>query len=133
MRTSTTSIAIIAAGACLLAAAPALAQEGSVLTTLENQVVTAARGWETTVMQAARSLFWILAGIEVGVAAIFLAIEAASLDGWFAALVRRILFIGLFAFVLEQGPSFAKAVVDSLYRSAPAADQPRRRTSSTPA
>lgn len=116
MRTSTTSIAIIAAGACLLAAAPALAQEGSVLTTLENQVVTAARGWETTVMQAARSLFWILAGIEVGVAAIFLAIEAASLDGLFAALVRRILFIGLFAFVLEQGPSFAKAVVDSLYQ-----------------
>jgi type IV secretion system protein TrbL len=116
MRVFTTPIAIIAAGACLLAAAPALAQEGSILTTLENQVVTAARGWETTVMQAARSLFWILAGIEVGVAAIFLAIEAASLDGWFAALVRRILFIGLFAFVLEQGPSFAKAVVDSLYQ-----------------
>ncbi len=116
MRVFTTPIAIITAGACLLAAAPALAQEGSVLTTLENQVVTAARGWETTVMQAARSLFWILAGIEVGVAAIFLAIEAASLDGWFAALVRRILFIGLFAFVLEQGPSFAKAVVDSLYQ-----------------
>ena len=116
MRISKTPIAIIAASACLLAAAPALAQEGSVLTTLENQVVTAARGWETTVMQAARSLFWILAGIEVGVAAVFLAIEAASLDGWFAALVRRILFIGLFAFVLEQGPSFAKAVVDSLYQ-----------------
>jgi type IV secretion system protein TrbL len=114
--TTPTSIAIIAASACLLAAVPALAQEGSILTTLENQVVTAARGWETTVMQAARSLFWILAGIEVGVAAIFLAIEAASLDGWFAALVRRILFIGLFAFVLEQGPSFAKAVVDSLYQ-----------------
>jgi type IV secretion system protein TrbL len=116
MRTSTPSITIIAVGTCLLAAVPAFAQEGSVLTTLENQVVTAARGWETTVMQAARSLFWILAGIEVGVAAIFLAIEAASLDGWFAALVRRILFIGLFAFVLEQGPSFAKAVVDSLYQ-----------------
>ncbi len=116
MRVFTTPIAIIAVGACLMAAVPALAQEGSVLTTLENQVVTAARGWETTVMQAARSLFWILAGIEVGVAAIFLAIEAASLDGWFAALVRRILFIGLFAFVLEQGPSFAKAVVDSLYQ-----------------
>jgi len=100
----------------VLSAEVALAQEGSVLTTLENQVVTAARGWQTTVMEAARSLFWILAGIEVGVAAIFLALEAASLDGWFAALVRRILFIGLFAFVLEQGPSFAKAVVDSLFQ-----------------
>ena len=49
----------------LSASAPALAQQGSVLTTLENQVVTAARGWETTVMNAARSLFWILAGIEI--------------------------------------------------------------------
>lgn len=39
------------------ATAPALAQDGSVLNTLENQVVTAAKGWETTIMNAARSLF----------------------------------------------------------------------------
>ena len=54
----------------LLATTPALAQQGSVLTTLENSVVTAAKGWETTVMNAARSLFWILAGIEIGIAAV---------------------------------------------------------------
>lgn len=102
--------------ACLLAAGPAHAQEGSVLTELENQIVTAAKGWETTVMNAARSLFWILAGIEVGIAAVWLAINAASLDAWFAELVRRIMFIGLFVFILDQGPSVAKAVVDSLYQ-----------------
>lgn len=96
--------------------APAFAQDGSVLTTLENSVVTAARGWETTVMNAARSLFWILAAIEIGIAAVWLAINAASLDSWFAELVRRIMFIGLFAFILDQGPTFAKAVVDSLYQ-----------------
>ncbi len=101
---------------CLLAAGPAHAQEGSVLTELENQIVTAAKGWETTVMNAARSLFWILAGIEVGIAAVWLAINAASLDAWFAELVRRIMFIGLFVFILDQGPTFAKAVVDSLYQ-----------------
>ncbi|MEZ5784552.1 MAG: P-type conjugative transfer protein TrbL [Rhizobiaceae bacterium] len=100
----------------LIAAAPALAQQGSVLTTLENQVVTAARGWETTIMNAARSLFWILAGIEISIAAVWLAINAASLDTWFAELVRRIMFIGLFAFILDQGPSLAKAVVDSLFQ-----------------
>ncbi|RUU25040.1 P-type conjugative transfer protein TrbL [Mesorhizobium sp. M6A.T.Ce.TU.016.01.1.1] len=100
----------------LLASAPALAQQGSVLTTLENQVVTAAKGWETTVMDAARSLFWILASIEVGIAAVWLAINAASLDAWFAELVRRVMFIGLFAFILDQGPAFAKAVVDSLFQ-----------------
>lgn len=56
-------------------------------------------------MNAARSLFWILfPGIEVGIAAVWLAINAAALDSWFAELVRRIMFIGLFAFILDQDP-----------------------------
>lgn len=101
---------------CLLLAGPAFAQQGQVLTELENQVSTAAKGWETTIMDAAKSLFWILAGIEIGIAAVWLALQAASLDSWFAELVRRIMFIGFFAFVLNQGPTFARAVVDSLYQ-----------------
>jgi type IV secretion system protein TrbL len=95
---------------------PAIAQEGSVLTALQNEITTAAKGWETTVMDAARSLFWILAGIEIGIAAVWLALQAASLDSWFAELVRRIMFVGFFAFVLAEGPTFAKAVVDSLFQ-----------------
>lgn len=106
----------IAIAILLVATAPVLAQQGSVLTTLENQVVTAARGWETTIMNAARSLFWILAGIEIGIAAVWLAINAASMDAWFAELVRRIMFVGLFAFILDRGPALAKAVVDSLFQ-----------------
>ncbi len=108
-------MAIIAIAALALAE-PALAQEGSVLTNLENQVRSATQGWETTVMNAATSLFWILAGIEFGIAAVWLAIASPSLDTWFAELVRRILFIGFFLFVLQQGPDFAKAVVDSLFQ-----------------
>ncbi len=108
--------AFIVIAILLVATSPALAQQGSVLTTLENQVVTAAKGWETTIMNAARSLFWILAGIEIGIAAVWLAINAASLDAWFAELVRRIMFIGLFAFILDRGPALAKAVVDSLFQ-----------------
>jgi type IV secretion system protein TrbL len=107
---------LIASGLVLFACFPALAQQGNVLTALENQVVTAARGWESTVADAARSLFWILAGIEIGIAAVWLALQAASLDSWFAELVRRIMFIGLFAFILDQGPTFAKAIVDSLFQ-----------------
>ncbi len=53
--------------------------------------------------------------IEIGLAAVWLALAAASLDTWFAELVRRILFVGFFAFFLEQGPNFAQAVVDSLF------------------
>lgn len=101
---------------CIALAEPAFAQQGQVLTELENQVSTAAKGWEMTIMDAARSLFWILAAIEVGIAAVWLAIQAASLDSWFAELVRRIMFIGFFAFVLDQGPTVARAVVDSLFQ-----------------
>lgn len=97
-------------------AEPALAQSGQVISGLENQVVAAAKGWETTIMDAARSLFWILAAIEIGIAAVWLAINAASLESWFAELVRRIMFIGFFAFVLDRGPTFARAVVDSLFQ-----------------
>lgn len=100
----------------LILVTPTLAQQGEVLTELENQVSAAAKGWENTIIDAARSLFWILAGIEVGIAAVWLAIQAASLDSWFAELVRRIMFIGFFAFVLTQGPSLAKDVVNSLYQ-----------------
>lgn len=107
--------ALIVSALCFVSA-PALSQEGQVLTELQNQVVTSAHGWETTVMQAARSLFWILATIEIGIAAVWLTLQAPALDGWFAELARRILFIGFFAFALEQGPTFAKAVVDSLFQ-----------------
>jgi len=100
----------------VLLAEPLLAQQGQVLTELENQVSAATKGWETTVSDAARSLFWILAAIEIGIAAVWLAIQAASLDSWFAELVRRIMFIGFFAFVLDRGPTFARAVVDSLFQ-----------------
>jgi type IV secretion system protein TrbL len=108
--------ASLLAALMIFVSSPALAQEGQILSELENQVVTAARGWESTVMTAARSLFWILAGIEIGIAAVWLALQAASLDGWFAELVRRIMFVGLFALILDRGPAFAKAVVDSLFQ-----------------
>ncbi|MDN5851192.1 MAG: P-type conjugative transfer protein TrbL, partial [Nitrococcus sp.] len=100
----------------LILTLPALAQHGEVLANLENGIADAAAGWETTIAQAARSLFWILAGIEIGIAAVWLAIQGASLDNWFAELVRRILFVGFFVFVLEQGPDFAQAIVDSLFQ-----------------
>ncbi|MHC2667978.1 type IV secretion system protein TrbL [Bradyrhizobium diazoefficiens] len=116
-RPSTMLVIAVAAAVLVHAVVPAIAAaDGSVLTTVENQVVTAAKGWESTVTNAAKSLFWILAGIEVGIAAVWLAIQAATIEAWFAELVRRIMFIGFFAFVLTEGPSFAKAVVDSLFQ-----------------
>lgn len=116
MHRQTRVAVIVLIGVFALVVPAALGQDGQLLTNVENEVSAAARGWETTVMQAARSLFWILAGIEIGIAAVWLALSAAALDTWFAELVRRIMFIGLFVFALEQGPGFAKAIVDSLFQ-----------------
>ncbi|TJV11649.1 MAG: conjugal transfer protein TrbL, partial [Mesorhizobium sp.] len=41
----TLEITFMVIGLILLATAPALAQQGNVLTTLENQVSVAAKGW----------------------------------------------------------------------------------------
>lgn len=109
-------LALVTCLSALAFAHPVHAGYGQVLTELENQVSVAAKGWESSIMQAARSLFWILAGIEIGIAAVWLALQSAALDAWFAELVRRVMFIGFFAFVMAEGPDFAKAVVDSLYR-----------------
>lgn len=94
----------------------AFAQDGSVLTTLENSMEQAAKTWETRILQAAQSLFWILAGIEFGIAAVWLAIAAPSLDTWVAELIRRLMFIGFFLFLLQTGPDFATAMVESLFQ-----------------
>ena len=93
-----------------------LAQDGTILTSLEDQIKSAAKSWETTISNAAQSLFWILAGIEFGIAAVWLAVQAAALEAWVSELVRRIMFVGLFAFILTNGPQFAQAVVDSLFQ-----------------
>lgn len=94
----------------------AFAQDGTILDRLEDQIVSATGNWEATVINAATSLFWILAGIEIAIAAVWLAIQSPSLDTWFGELVRRIMFIGFFLFVLQAGPDFAWAIVDSLFQ-----------------
>ena len=56
------------------------------------------------------------ADAHTGAFVLLFALQAASLDAWFAELVRRIMFVGFFAFVLDRGPALAKAIVDSLFQ-----------------
>ncbi|TPJ52459.1 P-type conjugative transfer protein TrbL [Mesorhizobium sp. B2-6-4] len=103
--------------ACLVTTEPAVAQSfNNVVDTIQNRITNAAKSWETTILQAATSLFWLLALIEVGICAVWLAINSATLEAWFGELVRRMLFIGFFLFVLTTGPQLAKDVVNSLFQ-----------------
>lgn len=114
MRGFTFLAVMIIAAAILGVAEPAFAQDGSVLTDLQNSMSAAAKSWETRLLDAARSLFWILAGIEFAIAAVWLALAAPALDTMLAELVRRVMYIGFFLFLLTTGPEFAKAVAMSL-------------------
>ena len=92
------------------------AADGGAVSNLENQISAAAKSWQTTITDAARRLFWLLAFIEIGIAAVWLALQSSSMDSWIAEIVRRIMFVGFFLFVLEQGPALAKAIVESLMK-----------------
>jgi type IV secretion system protein TrbL len=116
MRKTRILLLLLGTLAAIALASPSFAASGSILTDLQNQIANTAKGWQSTVMNAAQSLFWILAGIEFGIAAVWLALQAPSLETWAAEIVRRIIYIGFFAFVLQKGPSFAKTVVDSLFQ-----------------
>ncbi|MBZ9898306.1 MULTISPECIES: P-type conjugative transfer protein TrbL [unclassified Mesorhizobium] len=103
--------------ACLVTTEPVVAQSfNNVVDTIQDRITNAAKSWETTILQAATSLFWLLALIEVGICAVWLAINSATLEAWFGELARRILFIGFFLFVLTTGPQLAKDVVNSLFQ-----------------
>lgn len=101
----------------LVTSEPAVAQSfNNVVDRIQTRITDAAKSWEATILQAATSLFWLLALIEVGICAVWLAINSATLEAWFGELVRRIMFIGFFLFVLTTGPQLAKDVVNSLFQ-----------------
>ncbi len=81
---------------------------------LKNQIVSVSMAWQTKIMTAARSLFWLLATIQILVRGIFLALGRSDIQAWYAEVIRTILYIGFFAFVLEQGPDIARLIVGSL-------------------
>jgi type IV secretion system protein TrbL len=94
----------------ILISEPAIAQSfNNIVETIQARITDTAKSWEDTILQAATSLFWLLALIEVGICAIWLAINSATLEAWFGELVRRIL-------VLTTGPQLAKDVVNSLFQ-----------------
>src|ERR1700721_4749103 len=60
-------------------------------------------GWITKLLGAAQRLFFLLAGIEVVWGFILLAIEKADFQALTAAIVRKIMWIGIFYAILLYG------------------------------
>src|ERR1700730_2410439 len=60
-------------------------------------------GWITKLLGAAQRLFFVLAGIEVAWSFPLLAIEKADFQALTAAIVRKIMWIGIFYAILLYG------------------------------
>lgn len=77
-------------------------------------------GWITKLLGAAQRLFFLLAGIEVAWSFTLLAIEKADFQALTAAIVRKIMWIGIFYAILLYGVTpggggWIPAIMDSFH------------------
>ena len=83
-----------------------------------DQVVTAfgtrAAAWQSAVMSAASWLFWTLGTISFTWTMGMLALKKADIGDFFTEFIRFTLFFGFFYWLLQNGPSFAHTITDSM-------------------
>lgn len=61
----------------------------------------------------AAGLFWALAAIQFAASSIRLGLQGADFQEWSAHLVRQILFIGIYAWIMENSYTFGTDIIDS--------------------
>lgn len=69
--------------------------------------------WFAAAAGAANRLFGLLALIEFAWTAVILVLDKSDLQGWTAALIRRMMFVGAFMALLVNGPVWIPAIIDS--------------------
>ncbi|WP_299681346.1 P-type conjugative transfer protein TrbL [uncultured Roseobacter sp.] len=97
-------------------ATSAMAQD-NVLDGILRTYRDAAATWQGTIVSLATNLFILLATIEFIWMGIRLAVHGADLQTWVGELIQRIMFIGLFLFLLLNA-GFASQIVDSFRQAA---------------
>src|SRR4051794_11110371 len=103
-----------------LVASAALAPTASaqaVTSTTTNDVLTQMRSfrgqWIANIWTYATNLFWLLAFIEFAWSVIALALDKTDLQGWMAGLIRKLMWIGAFYALLQNGATWIPAIIDS--------------------
>src|SRR5260370_39729778 len=72
-----------------------------------------AGAWTRTLFFYAQALFGLLAAIEIAWTAIILTLEKHDLQAWVASYVKKIMWLGIFYFILTQGDSITGAIIHS--------------------
>ena len=81
---------------------------------LINTVVTSASKWSVKIKDVAAWLFWTLATISMTWTFGLMALRKADLGEFFAEFIRFAMFTGFYWWLLDNGPSFAMMLFDSL-------------------
>jgi type IV secretion system protein TrbL len=118
---------LLCIGMALLLAIFVLAPESQALPTnnfldeVVNTYQSKTSAWEGVLRNFALRLFWILAAIEFTWSSIKLAIKGADISEFFAELLNRIMYIGVFLTLLLNSSAWSTAIVDSFRQAASAA------------
>ena len=91
----------------------AFAQYGQTPVDLLDTFRSLRPNWFTAAVGAANRLFGLLALIEFAWTAVLLVLDKSDLQGWTAALIRRMMFVGAFLALLVNGPLWIPAIIDS--------------------
>jgi len=93
----------------------ALSHEGlfdNVLEKFEQHILS----WGNLIKGHASWLFWTLATISMVWTFGMMALRKADIGEFFAEFIRFAIFVGFFWWLLDNGPTFAKAIIDSLMK-----------------
>lgn len=104
-------MAFAALALCVPSARAELASN-NITDALLQKYQAAASGWETAILNEARWVFWQLALISLVIAIAFVLLTHP--EAVWAEIARWILFTGLFYWALDNGPAFARGIINSM-------------------
>lgn len=104
-------LAVVVLALCVPSARAELASN-NITDALLQKYQAAASGWETAILNEARWVFWQFALISLVIAVVFVLLTQP--EAVWAEIARWILFTGLFYWALDQGPTFARGIINSM-------------------
>ena len=103
---------------CSVGVAHAQVDSSGVLDQALNLYRSAETRWQNVAMGAATTLFWSLATISLVWTMGQLALRRAELGEFFGEVVRFLLFTGFWGWMLANGPTHARMIIDSMVQLA---------------
>jgi type IV secretion system protein TrbL len=95
--------------------ASAVLSDANILDSLTQKYANVANQWSSVIVGHATTIFWLLVLISMVWTFGILALRRADIGEVFAEMVRFIMFTGLYFWLLTNGPTFAKDIVNSLF------------------